>query len=199
MVGKTQTMAKKTPPKTTQKAPAKQAPKNHERRDFMVLAASATAAVGAGVAAVPLVDSLNPAADTLAMSTTEVDVSALEPGQSKKVMWQGKPIFVKRRTKEEIEEAAATALTDLPHPEADATRVQEGKEEWLVVIGICTHLGCVPLGNEGEYDGFYCPCHGSHYDVSGRIRKGPAPYNLPVPPYRFLSDTVIKIGESDVA
>ncbi len=167
------------------------------RRDFLQMSAAAMGAVGAACVAAPLVNSLNPAKDTLALSTTEVDLSDLAPGQGKTVMWQGKPVFVKHRTPEQIEEALQGDNAALIDPETDELRVE--KPEWLVVVGICTHLGCVPTGTKmseahGEYGGWLCPCHGSHYDTSGRIRKGPAPKNLQVPPYEFLSDTVIKIG-----
>ncbi len=167
------------------------------RRDFLQLSAAAMGAVGAACVATPLVNSLNPAKDTLAMATTEVDISDLQPGQGKTVMWQGKPVFIKRRTPEQIAEAVEVDISMLIDPQTDADRVE--KPDWLVVIGICTHLGCVPTGQKmseahGDYDGWFCPCHGSHYDTSGRIRKGPAPKNLQVPPYEFLSDTKIKIG-----
>lgn len=167
------------------------------RRDFLELTAASFGAVGAIAVASPIVKSLAPARDTMALSTVEVDISGVEEGQSKRVMWQGKPVFVRHRTAEEIAEARAVEVSDLPHKESDEERVK--KEKWLVVVGICTHLGCIPTGNapsemRGEYDGWFCPCHGSHYDTSGRIRKGPAPKNLPVPPYEFVSDTVIKIG-----
>jgi len=164
------------------------------RRDFIVLSASAVAGVGAASFAWPLVDSLNPSADVLALASTEVDISSIEKGQSIRVMWRGKPVFVRRRTDKEIAEARETKISDLPDPETDEARVQKGKDEWLVLVGVCTHLGCVPLGNQGEYGGWFCPCHGSHYDTSGRIRKGPAPTNLAIPPYEFASNNVIKIG-----
>ena len=173
--------------------------KGHDatRRDFLGLSAVSFGAVGAVSFAVPLINSLNPAKDTLALATTEVDVSQIPVGESRTVMWRGKPVFIRHRTKEEIEEARAVEVAALPHKEEDKERVQ--KDEWLVAVGICTHLGCVPSGqkvseNRGDYNGWFCPCHGSHYDTSGRIRKGPAPTNLPVPPYEFISDTVIKIG-----
>jgi ubiquinol-cytochrome c reductase iron-sulfur subunit len=168
-----------------------------KRRDFIYMAAGAMGAVGAGAVAWPLVHSMNPAADTLAMSTTEVDLTPIQPGQSITVMWRGKPVFVRRRTPEEIAEAEATKVADLIDKETDKDRVQ--KSEWLIVVGVCTHLGCVPVGqkpveNRGDYGGWFCPCHGSHYDTSGRIRKGPAPKNLEVPQYTFLSDTLVRIG-----
>ena len=162
------------------------------RRDFLYIATGAAAAVAVGAVAWPLIAQMNPDASTLAMASTEIDIAAIPEGQSVTVKWRGKPVFVRHRTKKEIEEAAAAKLTDLPDPQADSARVQ--KPEWLIVIGICTHLGCVPLAHQGAYEGFFCPCHGSVYDTSGRIRQGPAPANLPLPPYQFVSDTQIKIG-----
>lgn len=164
------------------------------RRDFIVLAATAMAGVGAAAALWPFVDSLNPSADVLALASAEVDISSIEPGQSIKVMWRGKPVFVRRRTPEEIKEARDVDVKSLPDPQQDTDRVQKGHDEWLIVVGVCTHLGCVPLVNQGDYHGWFCPCHGSHYDTSGRIRKGPAPKNLLVPEYVFVSDSVIRIG-----
>lgn len=170
---------------------------SEDRRDFLQMTAGAFGAVGAACAAAPLINSLNPAKDTLALSTTEVDISQIPEGEARTVMWRGKPVFVRHRTQAEIDEARATDIADLPDKESDEDRVK--KEKWLVAVGICTHLGCVPTGQKmtearGEYGGWFCPCHGSHYDTSGRIRKGPAPKNLEVPPYEFISDTVIKIG-----
>lgn len=175
------------------------------RREFLVMTACATAAVGAGAVLDTMVSSMNPAADVLALATTEVDVAQLKDGQSMTVMWRGKPVFIRRRTAQEIEEARAVPMADLKDPETDQARVKQsdfnGKEmpEWLVMIGVCTHLGCVPLGQKptdphGEFDGWFCPCHGSQYDSSGRIRKGPAPKNLEVPPYKFTDASKIKIG-----
>ncbi len=167
------------------------------RRDFLELVAWSTFGVGTLAAIWPLIDSLNPSAAVLAVATTDVDLEPIEVGQRITVMWRGKPVFIDRRTEEEIEMARSVSLDELRDPEPDEVRVQ--KPEWLVVIGICTHLGCVPLGNRpgeprGEWGGWFCPCHGSHYDTAGRIRKGPAPRNLDVPPYRFVSDTEILIG-----
>jgi len=167
------------------------------RRDFLHLTGAAFGAVGIACFAAPVINSLNPAKDTLALATTEVDLSTIPVGESKTVMWRGKPVFIKHRTTEQIEEARSVELAELPDKEEDKDRVK--KEQWLVTIGICTHLGCVPTGQKtsdahGEFGGWFCPCHGSHYDTSGRIRKGPAPKNLAVPPYEFVSDTVIKIG-----
>ncbi|MGB1539712.1 MAG: ubiquinol-cytochrome c reductase iron-sulfur subunit [Rickettsiales bacterium] len=165
------------------------------RRDFVVLAASGMAVVGAGAVAWPLVDQMNPSADVLALSSTEVDLSPIAEGQSITVLWRGKPVFIRHRTAAEIEEARNVPMDELRDPQPDSDRVKEGKEQWLVMLGVCTHLGCVPLGNRsGDYDGWFCPCHGSHYDTSGRIRKGPAPTNLLVPDYTFLSDDRIRIG-----
>ena len=170
-----------------------------KRRDFLFVAAGGFGAVTAGMAAWPLIDNLNPSADVLALSSIEVDLSAIAIGQSIVVKWRGKPVFIRRRTPEEIEEAMAVPVAELRDPQPDAERVKEGKSEWLVLVGVCTHLGCVPQGsgdgqNRGEYGGWYCPCHGSHYDTSGRIRRGPAPTNLPVPEYTFLDDTTVRIG-----
>jgi len=167
------------------------------RRDFIYMTAGAMAAVGAGAVAWPLVQSMEPAADTLAMSTTEVSLADIPAGTGKTVMWQGKPVFVRHRTPEEIKEAQDADSAAMVDPEKDSARVQ--KPEWLIVVGVCTHLGCVPIGekpteNRGEFGGWFCPCHGSQYDTSGRIRKGPAPRNLDVPKYTFLSDTSVRIG-----
>ena len=171
---------------------------NHEidetKRDFIVLTASAVGAVGAASAAWPLIDSLNPSADVLALASTEVDISAIEEGQSITVMWRGTPVFIRHRTKTEINQAVADDNEALPDPQTDSDRVKAGKEQWLVMLGVCTHLGCVPLGQKGEYGGWFCPCHGSHYDTSGRIRKGPAPTNMEVPKYEFVNSNTIKIG-----
>lgn len=164
------------------------------RRDFIVLSANTMAGLGAAAVAWPLIDSLNPSADVLALASTEVDLSNVAKGQTIRVMWRGKPVFIRRRTKEEIEVAQDEALADLPDPQADSERVKEGKAEWLVLVGICTHLGCIPLAEKGDFGGWFCPCHGSHYDLSGRIRKGPAPENMAVPPYEFISDNLIRIG-----
>ena len=167
------------------------------RRDFMQLLAAAFGGIGGVFALLPMINSLNPAKDTLALATVEVNISDIPKGEAKTVMWQGKPVFVRHRTAEEIEEAKDVDVQSLSDKQSDADRVQ--RPEWLVTIGICTHLGCVPTGQKmtearGEFGGWFCPCHGSHYDTSGRIRKGPAPKHLPVPPYEFVSDTVIKIG-----
>jgi len=165
------------------------------RRDFIVLTSYAMAGIGAAAVIWPFVDSMNPAADTLAMASTEVDISAIAEGQEIKVMWRGKPVFIRHRTAKNIEAAEAVKLDELIDPQPDSARVKAGKAEWLVIVGVCTHLGCVPLGNmAGNYGGWFCPCHGSHYDTSGRRRQGPAPSNLAVPPYEFVSDTKVKIG-----
>ena len=168
------------------------------RRDFLYLTTGAATALGAAAAAWPLIDNMNPSADVLALSSTEVDLSPIEVGQSITVVWQGKPVFIRRRTSEEIAAARADDDADLRDPERDGERAQ--KREWLIVVGICTHLGCIPLGQKrgdprGDFGGWFCPCHGSHYDTSGRIRLGPAPRNLEVPkPLVYLDDTTIKIG-----
>jgi ubiquinol-cytochrome c reductase iron-sulfur subunit len=167
------------------------------RRDFLQLATGAFGAVGLAAVAWPFIDQMNPAADTLALATIEVDISKIEVGQAIRVKWRGKPVFIRHRTKDEIATAEAVPMGDLVDPQTDAARVE--KPEWLVLVGVCTHLGCIPLGTSqgearGDYNGWFCPCHGSHYDTSGRIRKGPAPRNLEVPQYAFISDTVVKIG-----
>jgi ubiquinol-cytochrome c reductase iron-sulfur subunit len=162
------------------------------RRDFLTLAASALGAVGVACTVWPFIDSLNPAKDTLALSTTDVDLSPVQVGQRLTVAWQGKPVFIDHRPEAEIKAAQDVDWQSLRDPQPDSARVQ--KPEWLIVVGVCTHLGCVPLGHEGPYDGWKCPCHGSIYDTSGRIRSGPAPLNLAVPEYAFLSDTKVKIG-----
>ena len=162
------------------------------RRDFLYLATGAFAAIGAANIAWPLIHQMNPDASVKALASIEVDLSAIETGKSITVTWRGKPVFIRRRTQGEIAEARTVADTDLPDPQNDAERVQ--KDEWLVMVGICTHLGCVPLGQAGDFNGWFCPCHGSHYDTSGRIRKGPAPKNLEIPSYEFVGDSRIKIG-----
>lgn len=174
-----------------------QAGSGETRRDFLYLAAGAMGAVGAASAVWPLIDTMNPSAEVLALASTEVDLSPIEVGQRITVTWRGNPVFIDHRTPEQIELAESVAVDELPDPQADDARVKQ--PEWLVVIGVCTHLGCVPLGqktgqNRGDFGGWFCPCHGSHYDTSGRIRKGPAPLNLPVPPYEFTGDTTIVIG-----
>ena len=166
--------------------------KKAKRRDFLFTASYAVGAVGIAASVWPLVDQMNPDTSVKALATTEVDVSSLEPGNSITVLWRGKPVFIKRRTQKEIAEARDVKLEDLKHPEKDEDRAKN--PEWLVMLGVCTHLGCVPLGDKGEYKGWFCPCHGSHYDTSGRIRKGPAPTNLEVPKYEFVNSTTIKIG-----
>jgi ubiquinol-cytochrome c reductase iron-sulfur subunit len=162
------------------------------RRDFLMVATGALGAISAAAAIWPFIHQMNPSADVLALSSIEVDISPIQVGQSVKVSWRGKPVFIRHRTKEEIEKARADDKETLPDPQADEKRA--AKPEWLILVGVCTHLGCIPLGQQGEFGGWFCPCHGSHYDTSGRIRKGPAPANLPVPPITYLSDTKIRIG-----
>jgi ubiquinol-cytochrome c reductase iron-sulfur subunit len=166
--------------------------KKTKRRDFIFTASYTLGAVGLGAAVWPLIDQMNPDASVKALSSTEVNVSEVQLGQSITVLWRGKPVFIKRRTEEEIAKARQVDLKELKDPEKDEDRAKN--PEWLVMVGICTHLGCVPLGKKGEYDGWFCPCHGSHYDTSGRIRKGPAPTNLKVPKYEFVDSNTIKIG-----
>jgi ubiquinol-cytochrome c reductase iron-sulfur subunit len=167
------------------------------RRDFIHVASGTFLAAGAALAAWPFINQMNPSADVLALATTEVDLTPIAVGQRIKVMWQGKPVFIAHRTAEEI--AAAQKSEPDRDPQPDSARVEKGKEQWLVIVGVCTHLGCVPQGTaqgevRGDYKGWFCPCHGSHYDTSGRIVKGPAPLNLPVPKHSFVSDTRVMIG-----
>ncbi|MEW5704604.1 MAG: ubiquinol-cytochrome c reductase iron-sulfur subunit [Pseudomonadota bacterium] len=180
--------------KAKKKASAKA---NGERRDFLILATSAVGAAGAALAAWPFIRSLNPSADVLALSSTEVDISPIAEGQAITLQWRGKPVFIRHRTAAEIAAAQDVDASALRDPEPDSARAE--RPEWLILVGICTHLGCIPLGQKasdphGDWNGWFCPCHGSHYDTSGRIRKGPAPKNLAVPPYVFLDDTLIRIG-----
>ncbi len=169
------------------------------RRDFINVAAVSFAGVGAVATLYPLINQMNPSADVLALAQTEVDVSAIQPGQAIKTIWRKQPVFIRNLTPQEIAAANAVPLGDLRDPQTLAERTQEGKANWLITMAVCTHLGCVPLGasegeNKGEYGGYFCPCHGSHYDTAARIRKGPAPTNLEVPEYTFVSDTVVQIG-----
>jgi len=182
-----------------------------DRRDFITVAAGAFAAIGLGPLVWPMLDQMNPDASALALGSVEIDLSPIAVGQAITIMWRGKPIFIRNRAEGEIQAAETTQISALPDrfarnenlsedaPAVDRNRAGEGHENWLVVIGICTHLGCIPRGqrvgdSKGEFGGWFCPCHGSHYDTAGRIRKGPAPRNMEVPPYTFLSDTRIKIG-----
>jgi ubiquinol-cytochrome c reductase iron-sulfur subunit len=167
----------------------------HTRRDFLYVATGAVAAAGAAATLVPLVAQMNPDASTIAAGAPiEVDLEPVAEGQVIKVFWRGKPIFINHRTKKQIEEAQNVNMASLPDPQADSARVKEGHTQFQVLIGICTHLGCIPIAHQGPYNGYFCPCHGSVYDTSGRIRSGPAPLNLPLPPYEFVSDTRIRIG-----
>src|SRR5512134_247503 len=167
------------------------------RRDFINLLGTSVAVFGAAAVAWPMISSLNPSQDVLALSSTEVDISQIEVGQAITVKWRGKPVFIRHRTPEEIKEAEDIDVATLRDPQTDDQRVE--KPEWLIVVGVCTHLGCVPQGQKpseprGQYGGWFCPCHGSEYDTSGRIRRGPAPLNLEVPQYTFTSDTLVTIG-----
>jgi len=165
------------------------------RRDFLFIATGAVGAIGAAATLVPLIGQMNPDASTIAAGVpVQVDLAPIAEGQVIKVFWRGNPIYISHRTKKEIAEVRAVDVDTLRDPQKDQDRVKEGHDQWLVVVGICTHLGCVPLANQGNYDGWFCPCHGSQYDASGRIRQGPAPANLPVPPYSFVSDSKIQIG-----
>ena len=166
--------------------------KKVKRREFIFTATYAVGAVGVGATVWPLIDQMNPDASVKALASTEVDISNIEKGQSITVLWRGKPVFIRRRTDEEIAKARDVNIDELKHPEKDEDRAKD--PEWLVMLGVCTHLGCVPLGDKGEYGGWFCPCHGSHYDTSGRIRKGPAPTNMEVPKYEFVNSNTIKIG-----
>ncbi len=177
------------------------------RRDFLYVATGMAGVVGAAAVAWPFIDQMRPDASTLAASSIEVDVSSVTPGMSLTVKWRGKPVFIRNRTPEEIKAAQEVPVADLKDPvarnaniasDAQATDIDrtagQGKENWLVMVGVCTHLGCVPLGQQGDFGGWFCPCHGSHYDTAGRIRKGPAPENLHIPNFQFISDTMIRIG-----
>ncbi|SJZ83756.1 ubiquinol-cytochrome c reductase iron-sulfur subunit [Consotaella salsifontis] len=176
------------------------------RRDFLLIATGAVAAVGAAAAIWPFIDQMNPDAATLALASIEVDVSQVAPGQSITAKWRGRPVFIRQRTDEEVKAAKGAPLGDLKDPVArnanlpsdapatDENRAAPGKENWLVMVGVCTHLGCIPLGQSGDYDGWFCPCHGSTYDTAGRIRSGPAPENMAIPPFEFTSDTTLRIG-----
>ena len=179
--------------------------KTANRRDFLYVATASAGVVTTGAAIWPLINQMNPSADVQALSSIEVDVSDLEPGAQITVKWLGKPVFIRRRTEDEIQEARAVDLDELPDSSAenknlkeadasDTNRTIDEEGEWLVMVGVCTHLGCVPLNNAGEFGGWFCPCHGSHYDISGRIRKGPAPKNLEVPVARFVDEGIIKLG-----
>ena len=170
---------------------------DESKRDFLLHSTIAVGAVGTVMAAWPFIDSMNPSKDVLALASTELDLASIEEGQSITAIWRGKPVFIRRRTAKEIDAAKNVNMADLKDPEADKDRVK--KPEWLILVGICTHLGCIPSGQKsgdvkGDFNGWFCPCHGSHYDTSGRIRKGPAPKNLTVPPYKFTGDTNIVIG-----
>lgn len=174
-------------------------PDGARRRDFIHIAAVSFAGVGAAAVVAPLIYQMNPSADVLALSSTEVDISAIQTGQAIKTQWRKQPVFIRNLTSAEIAAANQVSPSELRDPQTLAERTKPGKENWLITLGVCTHLGCVPLGagegeNKGPYGGYFCPCHGSAYDTAARIRKGPAPRNLEVPPYEFTSDTVVTIG-----
>ena len=169
------------------------------RRDFINIAAVSFAGVGSVAVVLPLINQMNPPADVLAMASTEVDISKIAAGQAIKTSWRKQPVFVRNLTPQEVQQANAVPLSELRDPQTLSERTKPGKENWLITLGVCTHLGCVPLGtgegeNRGDYGGYFCPCHGSHYDTAARIRKGPAPLNLMVPEYAFTSDSVVTIG-----
>lgn len=169
------------------------------RRDFIYIATGAAAAVGAGSVAWPMITQMGAASDTLAAGSIEIDVSKVDEGQQIKVLWRGKPVFVRHRTQKEVDLAEAVDVAGLRDPQADSERFAPDfagniNPKMLVMVGVCTHFGCIPVGESGDFEGWYCPCHGSHYDTSGRIRKGPAPKNMEIPEYRYISDTVIKVG-----
>ena len=168
--------------------------RDEKKRKILTGTAYAAAGVGLACAILPLIDSMNPSSDVAALASVEVDISNVKMGEEKKVMWRGKPVSIRRRSAEEIQAAQSVDLKELRDPQEDSERVKKGKEEWLVTIEICTHLGCIPIVGLGDYKGWFCPCHGSQYDTSARIRKGPAPKNLEIPPYEFLSDNIIRIG-----
>lgn len=178
---------------------AHDAPADPRRRDYLQIGAVAFAGVGVGVIALPLINQMNPSADVLAQSTTEVDLSAIQPGQAIKTIWRKQPLFVRNLTPTEVAEADKVNVGSLRDPQTLDERTKPGKKNWLITLGVCTHLGCVPLGagegeNKGPFGGYFCPCHGSAYDTAGRIRQGPAPTNLHVPDYAFTSDTVVTVG-----
>ncbi|MGV8854438.1 MAG: ubiquinol-cytochrome c reductase iron-sulfur subunit [Devosia sp.] len=164
------------------------------RRDFLFVATGAVGAVGAAAVVWPLINQMNPDASTLAVASIEFNLNGIESGQSVTILWRGLPVFVRNRTDKEVAEAKAVPMSDLKDPATDESRTKEGHENWLIMIANCTHLGCIPTGEAGEFDGWACPCHGSQFDTAGRIRKGPAPTNLVVPPYEFISDTLVQIG-----
>jgi ubiquinol-cytochrome c reductase iron-sulfur subunit len=174
-------------------------PEGERRRDFLYIATGAFAAVGAGAVVWPMINQMNPSADVLALASVDVDLAAVQPGQTLKISWRGKPVFARHLTPEEIASANKVDVKSLRDPQTLADRTKPGKEQWLITLGVCTHLGCVPLGagtgeNRGDFGGYFCPCHGSQYDTAGRIRSGPAPKNLEVPKLAFRSDTAVTIG-----
>ncbi|KAB7644105.1 ubiquinol-cytochrome c reductase iron-sulfur subunit [Polymorphobacter fuscus] len=184
---------------TQRPAAAALPPEGERRRDFLYIATGAFAAVGGAAVVWPMINQMNPSADVLALASIDVDLAAVQPGQAIKVSWRGKPVFARRLTPAEIDAANKVDVSTLRDPQTLAERTKPGKQEWLITLGVCTHLGCVPLGagtgeNRGDYGGYFCPCHGSQYDTAARIRSGPAPTNLVVPDYTFRSDTAVTIG-----
>ena len=173
---------------------ASEATTDTTKRDFLFVATGAVGAVAVAGAVWPLIDQMNPDASVLALASIEYDLSSIEVGQSVTIKWRGLPVFIRHRTQAEIDEARAVPLSELKDPATDEERTKPGHEQWLIMIANCTHLGCVPVGEAGDFDGWFCPCHGSHYDTAGRIRKGPAPANLVLPDYEFVSDTLVQIG-----
>lgn len=178
----------------TQSNTAHQDGPNPGRRDFLYVAAGAVGVVGVAGAAWPLINQLNPDASVLALASIEFDISNIAEGESVTIKWRGLPVFIRHRTQVEIDAAKAVPMSDLKDPETDEQRTREGHEQWLIMIANCTHLGCIPVGEAGEFGGWFCPCHGSDYDTAGRIRRGPAPKNLVLPPYEFVTDTLVQIG-----
>lgn len=173
---------------------AEDATTHSTRRDFLYVATGAVGAVGLAAAVWPLINQMNPDASVLALASIEYDVSSIQPGESVTIKWRGLPVFVRNRTPEEIDAAKAVPMSDLKDPETDEQRTKPGHENWLIMIANCTHLGCIPVGESGDFGGWACPCHGSQFDTAGRIRKGPAPKNLVLPPYEFVTDTLVQIG-----
>ncbi len=180
---------------TDMQGPAQHGPEDDTKRDFLFVATGAAGAVTVGAIVWPLINQMNPAENVLALATIEVPIGDIAEGSEIKVMWRGKPVFIRHRTQEEIETARAVDISELPDPQPDSERALDDEGRWLVQLGVCTHLGCVPLGDgAGDFNGWFCPCHGSHYDNAGRIRRGPAPRNLDIPPAQFVDADTIRLG-----